>query len=98
MTVVKASDFPELRRVFAGYLHEDFVHEHGTPAHALLAFRRDADAAERERFSAEARLFLERTRLLDFDEVKALLSSLGARWMPPSRQALVTLLDAAAQQ
>jgi CdiI immunity protein len=93
MRRVKASDFPELRRVFAGYLHQDFVEEHGSPADALLAFRQDADAAERRRFSKEAKLFLERTRALEFAEVKALVASLGSAWTPASRRALVALLD-----
>jgi hypothetical protein len=31
-----ASDFPELRRVFAGYLHQAFPEQHGTPSAALL--------------------------------------------------------------
>src|SRR5215470_8368703 len=88
-----ASDFPELRRVFAGYLHEDFVQEHGTASAALAAFREDSNAAERRRFSKEVRAFLEQTRTLDFGEVQALIASLGSRWTPASRQALVALLD-----
>jgi hypothetical protein len=98
VTRLKASDFPELRRVFAGYLHEDFVEEHGTPADALDAFRRDADAAERRRFEQEAMLFLEQTRALDFAELKTLVASLGSKWTPASRQALVALLDAGASK
>ena len=33
-----SEEFPELRRVFTAYLHEDFSVEHGTPARALQAF------------------------------------------------------------
>jgi len=90
---MKPYDFPELRRVFAGYLHEDFVQEHGTPAGALTAFRQDADPTERRRFTKEATRFLEQTRALDFDEVKALVRSLGSTWTPASRRALVAVLD-----
>ena len=88
----KASDFPELQRVFAGYLHEDFLEEYGTPAAALRAFREDADDAERERFMHDARRFIDRIALLDFKDVRALLARLGCRWTPPSRKALAALL------
>jgi hypothetical protein len=37
------SDFPELQRVFSGYLHEDFGEVHATPAAALRAFLGDAN-------------------------------------------------------
>ncbi len=42
MTHWAASEFPELARVFSGYLHEDFVAQHGSPEAALRAFREDA--------------------------------------------------------
>jgi hypothetical protein len=93
---VKPSDFPEMQRVFAGYLHEDFLEEHGTPRAALRAFYEDANASERQRFSKEARRFLERTATLDFSDVRVLVARLGGRWTPPSRKALVALLTEAA--
>jgi hypothetical protein len=89
---LKAPDFPALRHVFSGYLHEDFLDEYGTPTAALRAFLRDADTSERLRFVAEARRFRERTASLDFKEVRALIARLGCRWMPASRRALATLL------
>ena len=88
----KASDFPELRRAFTGYLHEDFLEEYETPAAALRAFQDDADPAEHRRFGTEARRFLDRTASLDFDEVRTLIAGLGCRWTPPSREALMALL------
>ena len=96
MKRVKASDFPELRRVFAGYLHEDFLAEYATPADALRAFGEEASAAERQRFRAEVRRFLDQTAPLDFPKLRALLARLGARWTPPSREAVVTWLSSAA--
>lgn len=87
-----AADFPELERAFAGYLHEDFLEEYGTPAAALRAFQEDAGDAERERFIDDARRFIDRTASLDFKDVRALLAHLGCRWTPPSRKALVALL------
>jgi CdiI immunity protein len=86
------SDFPELRRVFSGYLHEDFAAEYGSPGAALRAFRDDASPAEWRRFEREAlrlaRLTIERS----FEDVCKLLHQLGSRWMPPSREALIALL------
>jgi hypothetical protein len=91
VTTPKPSDFPELQRVFAAYLHEDFGDQHGTPAAALRAFLEDADRAERERFRREAKQFLARTAALDFSEVLSLVARLGSRWTPPTREALVAL-------
>jgi hypothetical protein len=91
----KPSDFPELQSVFAGYLHEDLLAEHGTPLAALRAFHDDASAPERQRFAREARRFLERTATLDFSDVRDLLARLGCRWAPRSRKELVTLLTEA---
>jgi hypothetical protein len=85
-----------MQRVFAGYLHEDFLEEYGTPLAALRAFHEDANASERQRFSSEARRFLERTATLDFSDVRILVARLGCRWTPRSRKALVALLTEAA--
>jgi len=96
MKTPKASEFPEIQRVFTAYLHEDFLDEYGTPVAALRAFHDDANAAERRRFSAEMRRFLERTATLDFNELRAVIARLGCRWSPRSRTALVSLLTEAA--
>ena len=96
MKTLKPSDFPELQRVFTGYLHEDVLDEYGTPLAALRAFHDDASAAERRRFSAEMRRLLEQTATLDFNELRAVIASLGCRWSPRSRKALVSLLTEAA--
>jgi hypothetical protein len=93
---LKPSDFPEMQRVFEGYLHEDFLEEYGTPLAALRAFLEDANASERQRFAEEIRRFLERTVTLDFSDVRALVARLGCRWTPRSRKALVALLTEAA--
>jgi hypothetical protein len=91
VTTLKPSDFPELQRVFAAYLHEDFGDQHGTPAAALRAFLQDANRTERERFRREAKQFLARTAALDFSEVLSLVARLGSRWTPPTREALLAL-------
>jgi hypothetical protein len=92
LTRIRLSSFPALRQAFAGYLHEDFIEEHGNPAAALDAFRADASPAEASRFRDESARFLEETAALDFAAVRELLSRLGCRWVPPSRDALVVLL------
>ena len=93
MKRVKGTDFPELQRVFSAYLHEDFLEEYETPEDALRAFEKDAHAAERRRFRAEAARFLELAKSLEMKKVRALLSQLGSRWNPPSRDALVAWLS-----
>ena len=92
MTRVDASDFPELGKVFSGYLHEDFLEEHASAAAALRAFEQDAYDDERARFRAEVTRFLNATRSLEFADVQALLERLGSRWTPPSREALTAAL------
>jgi hypothetical protein len=94
MTHLDPSRFPELRRVFEGYLHEDFVAEHGSAAAAIDAFRADASAAEARAFRDEARRFLAATRAVDFAEVQHLVGRVGSRWIPGSREELETVLDA----
>jgi contact-dependent growth inhibition (CDI) system CdiI-like immunity protein len=92
MKALNASDFPELRRAFTGYLHEDFLEEYETPADALRAFQDDAGEDEARRFRREARRFLDRTAAVDFQAVRALISRLGCRWTPPSRKAFTAML------
>jgi hypothetical protein len=96
LTRITAAAFPELRRVFGGYLHEDYLVESGTPEAALRAFREDAAPAELRRFRREAKKLLAHAERLDFDEVRDLIEHLGGRWIPQSREALIALLREAA--
>ena len=96
MTRMSASTFPELRRFFSGYLHEDFLVDAGTPEAALRAFWEDAGADERRRFQREARRFLAQTATLDRDALSDLIHRLGCRWVPPTRETLIGLLTDAA--
>ena len=86
------SDFPELQRVFSGYLHEDFTQVHATPGAALRAFLGDANPSERRRFVREVKRFLDRIAGLDDEALSAFIASLGSRWAPPSREALIAVL------
>ena len=98
MTRREASEFPELARVFSGYLHEDVVVEHGSPAAALRKFHDDASPAEWDRFQREALRLAELAEARDFDDICRMVQRLGSRWIPPSAEALITLLISAAQQ
>ena len=98
MTTKAAAAYPELRRAFEGYLHEDFIEEHGTAARALDAFVSDANAGERRRLAAEITRFLAKTSRLDLEAASALLADLGAAWAPPSVEVLRATLDAAARR
>jgi hypothetical protein len=93
MKRAKAADFPQLKQVFSGYLHEDFLQEHASPRAALAAFLDEASPAERRRLAKEARRFLDLTRDLPFADVLALLHRLGARWQPESPEALAAVLS-----
>ena len=92
MKALKASEFPELQRVFSGYLHEDFLEVHESAAAALRAFQDDASPLERKRLRIEVLRFLDRIGQIPLKELRALLAALGCRWIPPSRKALVELL------
>ena len=87
-----SSEFPELSRVFASYLHEDLVAEYGSHDAALLAFHDDASPDEWRRFQDEARQLALVAADASFDDVCALVQQLGSRWTPPSREALLALL------
>jgi hypothetical protein len=92
---VKASAFPELRRVFSGYLHEDVRAGGGTAGAALQEFWADAAPDERRRFQREVVRFLALTTSLPLDDMRALVHQLGSRWIPPSQEALEAVLTGA---
>ena len=96
--MTREPDYPQLRQFFEGYLHEDFVQEHRTPAGALRAFEADASAAELRRFRAEARRLLARVESEELDAIRDLLATLGSSWAPRSRPALTKLLTAATSE
>jgi hypothetical protein len=97
LTRIKPAAYPELRRVFAGYLHEDSLLEAGTPEAALRTFREDAGPAELRRFQREVKRLLAQVATLELDELRDLVGRLGGRWVPPSREALIALLTEAAE-
>ena len=96
MTRDTASEFPELERVFSGYLHEDFAAEYGSAEAALRAFHDEASAAEWRRFQREAERLAGLADGGDFEDICRIVQRLGSRWTPPSRHALIALLRDAA--
>ena len=92
MTRSRTPEFPELARVFSGYLHEDFAVEYGSPEAALRAFHDDASPAERSRFQREVKRLAALADERSFDEISRLVQQLGSRWIPPSRDALMAVL------
>lgn len=98
MKRTRVRQFPALREFFGGYLHEDFAAEHGTPEGAWRAFEADASGAERRRVQAEATRLLAIAESENLDELRARLATLGAKWAPRSRAAIVKFLSAMAEK
>lgn len=85
---VKAEDFPALRDFLAGYLHEDFMQEHGTPDAAARAFAADASADEMDQVRRDAARFAAMIQDWPWSDARLALQRLGAGWAPRSRAAL----------
>jgi len=94
--MTRAADYPELRRFFEGYMHEDFVHEYGTAEGALRAYEADASEPERRRLRSDATKMLAAVEAGSLADVRTLLGSLGAKWSPRSVAAVKKWLAAAA--
>lgn len=87
-------EFPALRAFLSGYLHEDFVVEHGTPEGALRAFMCDAGAGARRALGAEVARFVDKARGRPWSQVRRQFIQLGGAWTPPSRAAVDALFAA----
>jgi len=85
--------FPALSQFAAGYLHEDFVAEHGTVKGAREAFLRDASARERAAFGREGQRFVDETAALPWVDARAAFTALGGAWRPASRAAITALFE-----
>ena len=94
--MTRGPDYPELRRFFEGYMHEDFVHEYGTPEGALRAYEADASEPERRRLRSDATKMLAAVEGCSLVDARALLASLGAKWSPRSLAVVKKWLAAAA--
>jgi hypothetical protein len=90
---VTRDQFPSLSEFLAGYLHEDFPLDYGTPRDATRAFVDEATPAERDRVDRELRRFLAQTEGWPLEEFRHALAALGAAWQPASRAELEALLS-----
>ena len=90
---VSPVEFPALTAFFSGYLHEDFVPEHGTARQAARAYRADASPAERSALDEELRRLLARTEGWPLPDLRRALTGLGAAWHPAARADVEALLD-----
>ncbi|MGE3507764.1 MAG: contact-dependent growth inhibition system immunity protein [Vicinamibacterales bacterium] len=88
-----ADRFPHLAAFLSGYLHQDFVIDHRTPADALQAFLREADAAQRTALREEWRALAAEIEGLAWRDVRDTIAALGGAWRPASRAALLALFD-----
>ncbi len=80
---LSAARFPHLESFFSGYLHEDYVVDHGSPEGALRAWRLDASTKENQRLDEEARQLLLVADTLPFDQIAAFIRrDLGSAWKP----------------
>jgi hypothetical protein len=85
--------FPHLARFFRGYLHEDFVTEHGSAANALAAFRAELSPADRRALGAECEHLAEALRPMPIAAIRRLLvDEFHSAWNPATRVEVLTLL------
>ena len=92
---IRAKDFLALREFLAGYLHQDFTAEHGSPEAAARAFRAYADESQRITVVAELNRFLEHCHDLPFEQTRDLFTeTLGSSWRPSPPAALRLLVSA----
>ncbi len=95
---VDPASFPVLRAVLRGYLHEDFVEEHGSAIGALAAFRNDAAPAEREALAAEGARLRTAVGTLSLARLRRLLADgFGCAWSPATRGEADAFLRALAE-
>ena len=72
-----------LASLLDGYLHQDFVAEHGSAPAAVQAWLADARRADVTAASSEWRTFLNVTAGMPFDErARALRAVAGGAWAP----------------
>lgn len=80
---IDAREFAALREFLRGYLHEDYLHEHGSLQNAVRHFAQDAEPDGRAAVLRQWQSFLELTRPQPLPVIARLLnSSLGSAWIP----------------
>ncbi|MEO7271021.1 MAG: contact-dependent growth inhibition system immunity protein [Vicinamibacterales bacterium] len=88
---VKPEDFPALAQFLGGYLHQDFVLDHGSAPAAARSFRHDASPEEARAVDDELDRLLALTERWTVTQIRRFLKSLGAAWLPSTRAELEAL-------
>jgi len=83
-----AADYPALRELLAGYLHEDFQESSGTAAEAMEAFLKEAREDEIQQVSEEWKRLRAHFAGRPLAESQAALVRLGIAWRPASEEEL----------
>ena len=85
--------YPHLAIFFRGYLHEDFLAEHGSARKALAAFRADLSPADRPALDAERRRLALALQQLTLVEIRRLIrEDFRSAWNPATHSAVMALL------
>jgi hypothetical protein len=93
------SELKALRAFVGGYLHQDFVEEHKTPAGALDAYCRETNRAGILDLESDLDRFIARTSAMPFIAAREIfIRELRSGWSPPNRAALAHLLRMARAQ
>ena len=83
MTLKGPGRWSHLQALLDGYLHQDFVVEHGTAGRAVEAWRADASPQEARAAASEWRSFLNVTAGMDVATRAQVLRELaGGAWAP----------------
>ena len=91
---VRPEDFPALAQFFGGYLHQDFLLDHGSAPAAARSFRADASPDEARAVDDELERLLTLTERWTVTQIRRFLKSLGAAWLPSTRADLEALRSA----
>ena len=96
MSLKGPSGWSHLRSVLDGYLHQDFVVEHGSASRAVEAWLAEARRGDAMAVSSEWRSFLNVTAGMDVEtRARALREFAGGAWAPanvPEFEAVSTVL------
>lgn len=83
MTLMGPMERPQLQSLCDGYLHQDFVVEHGSAAGAVSAWLEAANVTAATELSSEWRTFLNATHGMDVAaRARALRDVAGGSWEP----------------
>ena len=91
---LRSNDFRALSDFAKGYLHEDFIEEHGTALDAVTAFARAATANERAQLAKELASLIDRARGLPFSTLRTFVTrDLGSGWQPRATTDFTDMLN-----